>query len=56
MIDYTVSFNQGSGTTFVVLASGITATSYTATGLTAGTTYAFSVQARNLIGLGLASS
>jgi hypothetical protein len=47
VIDYTLSYDQGTGI-FVVFISGITATTYTATGLTSGTTYKFYVQARNV--------
>lgn len=35
---------------FVELINGLTTTSYTATGLTRGSTYTFKVQARNLYG------
>ena len=45
---YRVHYDQGSGTgQFVVLATGITELTYTATGLTAGKTYKFKVQSRN---------
>ena len=38
------------------VASGITTTSYTKTGLSAGTTYKFRVRARNGVGLSVYSS
>jgi titin len=50
VLDYTITFDQATGTD-VVLASGILGTTYTATGLTAGLTYRFKVQARNTFGL-----
>jgi hypothetical protein len=46
VIDYQVS-TSADGAAFVVLASGITARAYTATGLTAGVVYRFVVQSRN---------
>ena len=49
MIDYKVHWDQGSNS-FEELATGVTATSYTKTGLTAGTTYVFKVKARNALG------
>ena len=51
MIDYRVTFDQGSQIgVFISLAINITATSYTATNLDAGTTYTFKVEARNSYG------
>ena len=38
------------------VAAGVTQTSYTETGLSAGTTYRFRVRARNTIGLSVYSS
>jgi 2-keto-4-pentenoate hydratase len=55
LIDYTISYDQATGV-FVTLASNITSTSYTATGLTAGKTYSFRVQARNAVGLSAPSA
>ena len=46
VLDYRVSFDQALGT-YVTRASEIVATQYTATGLTAGLTYKFRVEARN---------
>lgn len=46
LLDYRITFDQGNGN-FVQLVSGLTSTSYTVTGLTAGNTYQFKVQARN---------
>jgi hypothetical protein len=40
VLDYSVSYDQASGT-FVTLQSGITTTSFVATGLTPGSTYQF---------------
>jgi hypothetical protein len=48
--DYTLWSDQGEST-FVVIAESLTATSYTATGLTVGATYVFKVQSRNEYGL-----
>lgn len=42
IIDFRVMFDQANGT-FVTLATGITTTTYTATGLTAGSNYVFIV-------------
>lgn len=41
VLDYQVSYDQASGTEFVLLASGLASTTYTATGLTSGETYQF---------------
>ena len=55
VIDYTIMWDQGTGT-YIQVAAGVTTTSYTKTGLTAGTTYNFKVQARNVIGVGSLTS
>ena len=55
VIDYRISIKIGEGT-YSVLASGITATSYTASSLTADVVYTFKVTARNLVGYGADSS
>ena len=49
MIDYAIQSNQATGT-FITIATSVTTTSYTATGLTAGKTYTFKVEARNSYG------
>ncbi len=49
VLDYRISFDQALGI-YIVRASEITATSYTATGLTAGLTYKFKVESRNSFG------
>jgi hypothetical protein len=49
VIDYQISYAENSGV-YVILASSITVTTYTATDLTAGTTYKFTVKARNAYG------
>jgi hypothetical protein len=51
VIDYQVSYDEASGTDFVILESNIVALEYTASGLVAGTAYLFKVQARNAFGL-----
>jgi hypothetical protein len=51
VIDYQVWYDLGTGAPYQVLASNILTRSYTATGLTAGTTYNFVVQSRNSVGL-----
>ena len=50
VIDYTIEMD---GTE---VATGITITSYTQTGLTTGNTYVFTVEARNRVGLSVSSS
>ena len=55
ILDYKVYFDQGTNT-WTPFAFGITQTSFTATGLTAGTTYKFKVQARNIVGYSAISS
>ena len=49
VIDYRINFDQGTDV-FSIDVAGITATSYTKTGLTAGMTYKFKVEARNAFG------
>jgi len=50
VIDYRVSWDQG-GSSYVVLATGITTTSYSTTAtLTANTIYKFKVESRNAYG------
>jgi hypothetical protein len=41
--------------TDTIIATGVTSTQYTATGLTAGKTYTFKVEARNRFGYSLSS-
>lgn len=47
--NYRVSSDQSTGT-YVVLSSGVTAKSYTATTLTAGQTYSFKIESKNSFG------
>ena len=47
IIDYRVSYDQAAGV-FIVLQANILTQSYVATGLTAGETYTFRVEARNI--------
>jgi hypothetical protein len=46
LLDYRVS-SSADGAAYVILASGLTVGSFTATALTAGVTYTFVVQSRN---------
>jgi len=56
VIDYRVNYDKGLGNgVHVELVSGITGTSFTATGLTRGVTYSFKIQARNKYGYSPAS-
>jgi hypothetical protein len=50
VIDYTITYGEDTGSYNNIIA-GITGTSYTVIGLTAGVTYKFKVQARNEFGL-----
>jgi hypothetical protein len=50
IIDYQISMREQGGD-YSTIATGITAKSYTATGLVLGTTYEFTVEARNSVGL-----
>ena len=57
MQDYTILYDNALGTgIFTVIKSGHATTSYTATGLTAGKTYTFKVEARNSYGLSAPSA
>ena len=56
VIDYKVWISSDGGVTYTELITGLTETSYIATGLTRGTTYSFKVQARNDVGYGEQSS
>jgi len=49
LLDYRITYDQGNNNN-VQLVSGLTSTAYTITGLTAGVTYKFFVQARNAFG------
>lgn len=51
VIDFRISYHEGTGT-FVTLEEGVSAYSYTATGLTGGSTYTFKIEARNSVGYG----
>jgi hypothetical protein len=55
VLDFTLYYDQG-GTSYIVLESGITGTSYVATGLTSNVYYKFKVAARNVVGLSALSS
>jgi hypothetical protein len=54
VIDYSIEWDNGTST-FTTLASGVTALTYTKTGVTSGVTYQFKVAARNSIGLSVYS-
>lgn len=55
IIDYRVSFTTANSDTFTVYASGLTTPSAIVMGLTAGVTYKFYVQARNIKGFSVSS-
>lgn len=52
--DYRINYKEFGGE-YSIFDSGITSTSYTATGLTAGTTYLFIVESRNSYGYSVVS-
>lgn len=57
MIDYRVLIDESTGSsTFTILESSVVSTQYTATGLTQGSFYLFSVEARNAEGLSFYSN
>jgi hypothetical protein len=56
VIDYQVTYLDPHVGVFSILQSGITATHFTVTGLSAGTTYTFEVQSRNIYGFSTYSS
>ena len=47
ILDYNIWYDNGSGSTFYNLVSGLTSPNYIATSLNQGTTYNFEVRARN---------
>lgn len=49
IIDYRVTYDSGSGN-YVPLATGVYTKNFIATGLSAGTTYAFKIESRNQYG------
>ena len=55
IVDYRVNIAE-QGKSYTVAATGVTSTSYTVTGLTAGKTYAFKVEARNSYSYSASSS
>ena len=54
VIDYRVSFDQ-SNNNYITLQAGVLTASYSATGLTGGSTYKFKIEARNTVGYSLYS-
>ncbi len=50
MIDYRIWTDSATGSTFTVLTSGVTSSSFTITSLTQGLTYQLKVEARNAYG------
>lgn len=55
VIDYQLSYDQGIDD-YIVLASGITVTSFVASSLQPGFTYKFKVESRNLVGYSVYSN
>ena len=56
VIDYRIWTDSASGSTFTVLASGVTSLSYTIASLTQGLTYQLKVEARNAYGFSVYSN
>jgi len=50
IIDYAIWYDNGAGSTFTELVSGLQTESYTALSMIPGTTYQFKVKARNIYG------
>jgi hypothetical protein len=48
--DYSIEMDDNNDGSFTLIASGITATSYVQTGLSAGTSYNFRLKARSAVG------
>jgi len=56
VIDYSIMFDVVIGFLFLLLKSGVTELFYTATLFTPGSTYTFTVRARNIYGLSIDST
>ena len=56
MKDYSVEMDDNNDGSYSLVASGITATSYVQTGVSAGTSYNFRIKARNAVGFSSYSS
>lgn len=56
ILDYTIYYDNASGSTFTELVAGLTDLTYTANSLTQGQTYQFQVEARNAYGLSFFSN
>ena len=56
LIDYSIWYDNASGSNFTQLASELTSLSYTAFSMTPGSTYKFKVKVRNLYGFSAFSS
>ena len=51
VIDYSIEMDHDNDDVYIEIATGVTLTSYTLTGLSEGNTYRFRVRARNSVGL-----
>ena len=56
VIDYAIEMDANNDNSYTEVATGVTAISYTQTGLTSGTSYKFKVRARNSVGFSVYSS
>lgn len=55
VIDYSLYYDQGLGSDFILLADSLTLNEYQTTDITAGTSYKFKLTARNTVGQSLFS-